>query len=269
MDLATPIGFLLAIGMIVTGAAIEHVKLSSMLGPSAFLIVVGGSLGATVISHTMDDLKLVPQALKLAFAPPRLDYAGTIEQLYKHAEKARRSGLLALQDEVAKASSPLIRQGLVMTVDGAAPDVVEEILGSMLQSKVLLMKRAAKVFETAGGYSPTLGILGTVMGLVTIMGNLSEPDTLGPAIAVAFLATLYGVGFANIVFLPLGAKIKAATERQRAFDEMVIVGVVGLQTGDNPRMLREKLLVYAGPGAKRSAAAGEARTPSAAAGEGA
>lgn len=244
MDLATIGGFLVAMVTIVVGAALEHVTLGSMLGPSAFLIVVGGSAGAGIISHTMEELKTVPQALKLAISPPKQDYIGMIDELCRLADKARKMGLLALQEDVEKSPNPLVRQGLMMTVDGADVDAVSEMLESMSHMDGERLKRGAAVFATLGGFAPTLGILGTVMGLVTIMGNLSNPDSLGPAIAVAFLATLYGVGVANLIYLPLGSKIKAAVNQKSHFDQMVMVGIIGLQTGENPRMLRDKLMVY-------------------------
>ncbi len=244
MDLATIGGFLLAMMMIALGAFLEHVTLTSMIGPSAFLIVVGGSVGATILSHTVESLKRVPAGLRLAFAPPRYDYAGMIDLLVSLAEKARRKGLLSLQEEAEEAEHPLVRRGLTMTVDGADPEVVHEVLESIADLQAEEMEEAAAVFETAGGYAPTIGILGTVMGLITVMRNLSEPDTLGPAIAVAFLATLYGVGFANLVFLPLGAKIKGAIKQQARFNEMIITGLIALQSGVTPLNLREKLSIY-------------------------
>lgn len=244
MDLSTVGGFLVAIVAVVAGAALEHVTLKSMLGISAFLIVIGGSIGATILSHTMAELKRVPRCLKLALAPPRLDYPGMIDYLIQLSEKARRQGLLALQEDLEVADNDLVKRGLTMAVDGTNPDTVEGILDSMIDLQGRELVQTAAVFETAGGYAPTIGIMGTVMGLVTIMGNLTEPDTLGPAIAVAFLATLYGVGSANLLFLPLGAKVKANAKQQAQFNEMIMVGIIGIQAGESPRNLRERLSIY-------------------------
>ena len=257
MDLATIGGVIFAIAVVATGAALEHVALKSLLGISAFLIVIGGSIGATIISHTKDDLKRVPQGLKLAFMPPKLDYLGTIDYLISLAEKARRSGLLALQTDAEVAPTPLLRQGLTMIADGADLDTVQDTLEWMADMEAEETNRAAAVFESCGGYSPTLGIMGTVMALITIMGNLTEPDALAAAIAVAFLATLYGIGFANLLFLPMGSKIKRATAEQRKLNDMVIAGLLGIAAGENPRMLRDKLLIHAGPqsGGRRERAA--------------
>ncbi len=245
MDFATIGGFLFAMVMIVLGAYFEHVTIDSMLGPSAFLIVVGGTIGATAFSHTMAELRGLPAATKMALVPPRLDHAGMIDFLVNLADKARRNGLLSLQDDAERATHPLIRRGLTMAVDGQDPEQVLEALEALADMEKSVKMQTAAIWDTAGGYAPTIGILGTVMGLVTVMGDLSEPDKLGPAIAVAFLATLYGVGFANLVFLPFGAKIKGVVKQEAKFNDMIIQGIIGLQSGENPRNLREKLSIYA------------------------
>lgn len=244
LDLATVGGLIFALVALVAGAALEHVTLSSLLGPSAFLIVIGGTIGATIVSHTVEDLKMVPRGLKLSFVPPRLDYHGMIDLLVGLSEKARRNGLLSLQEDADEATNPVVQRGLTMAVDGADPEAVVEVMQAMSEQHANELLRGAAVFETAGGFAPTLGIMGTVMGLITIMGNLSDPDTLGPAIAVAFLATLYGLGSANLFFLPVGNKIKGIAGQQRHFNEMIIVGIEGIQAGENPRNLREKLSIY-------------------------
>lgn len=260
MDFATIGGFVAALVMIVTGAVLEHVTAKSMIGPSAFLIVIGGSMGATIMSHTMEELKLFPKATLMALKPPKLDYQGMIDYLVGLADKARRNGLLSLQEDAETAANPLVRRGLTMAVDGIDPEHVAETLEAMAEMEKEEITRAATIWETAGGYSPTIGILGTVMGLVTIMGNLSEPDKLGGHIAVAFLATLYGVAFANLLFLPLGAKIKGVVKQQAKFNEMLIQGIIGLQSGENPRNLREKLSIYVPHGSGKKTRAGAAQT---------
>lgn len=259
MDLATIGGFVIAILLAAIGAILEHVQFGSLLGTSAFLIVVGASIGATIMSHSMEDLKMFGPATKRALIPPKLDYHGMIDYLVGLADKARRNGLLSLQEDTESATNQLVKRGLTMAVDGSDPEVVAETLEAMAAMEKEEIIHGAAVWDTAGGYAPTLGILGTVMGLITIMGNLSEPDTLGPMIAVAFLATLYGVGFANLIFLPLGAKIKAVVKQEEKFNQMVIEGIVGLQSGENPRNLREKLLIYAPHGSVKKAKAGAAQ----------
>ncbi len=260
MDIATIGGLILAILAIAVGAAEEGVTLRSLLGPSAFLIVVGGSVGATIISHTIQDLKAVPRGLKLSLFPPKQDYQGMIDLLVGFSEKARRNGLLSLQEDADHAAHPVVRRGLTMAVDGADPEAVVNVMRAMSEEQAAETLRAAAVFETAGGYAPTLGIMGTVMGLITIMRQLDRPDTLGPAISVAFLATLYGLGSANLLFLPLASKIKNIAKQETHFNEMIIVGIEGIQAGENPRNLREKLSIYlpASGGGRARAAAGAA-----------
>lgn len=250
MDLATLLGFAAAIALVVGGALIEGLHLGSLVGPTAFMIVVGGTLGATVMSHTSQDLKHLRAALKRTIIPVKLDYPGTIEYLENLATKARKSGLLALQEDAATAPHPLIARGITLVVDGGDPDSIEDVLSSMIKLQGEELLHGAAVCETAGGYCPTLGIMGTVMGLIHIMGNLSEPDALGPSIAVAFLATFYGVAFANLVFLPWATKIKLAVKQESRFGEMVLQGIIGIQTGASPRNLTERLTVFMGTHAK-------------------
>lgn len=241
------------------GAYFEHVVFSSLLGISAFLIVIGGSIGSTVMSHTTEDLKNFMPATMLAIKKPNFDYKGIIDMLCDLAEKARRGGLLSLQADAEAATNPFVKRGLSMAVDGSDPEKIAEVLRTMNDHEAHEMTHASMIWDTAGGYSPTLGILGTVMGLVTIMGNLSEPDTLGPAIAIAFLATLYGVFFANMLFLPLGAKIKLVINQKKQFNEMIISGLIGLQSGENPRAMRDRLEIFAGHAAHGKGKAAKAK----------
>jgi len=262
LDLATIGGLLFAIFAIGIGAYLEDVTLGSLLGKSAALIVIGGSIGATIISHSTEDLKEVPRGLKMAFSPPKRDYQGMIDFLVGLAEKARRNGLLSLQEDADQAADPVVKRGLTMAVDGADPEQVVQVMEALSEQQANQINRGAAVFETAGGYAPTLGIMGTVMALVTIMGNLSDVDNLGPSIAVAFLATLYGLGSANLLFLPMGSKIKSIAKQQVHFNEMIIVGIEGIQAGENPRNLREKLSIYlpsSGGGRTRSTAGAPAQ----------
>lgn len=254
MDLATILGLVVAVAFVLVGAVMEGLHLSALWGTTAFMIVMGGTVGATIMSHSMGDLKHLAAALKDTVKPPKLDFPGTVEYLSTIAEKARKNGILSLQEDVAKAPHPIIIRGLTMAVDGSDVEAVKEVLQSMLKIKEQELHHAAAVCDTAGGYCPTIGILGTVMGMVHIMGNLSDPDSLGPAIAVAFLATLYGVAFANMLFLPLGSKIKVVAAQEAHFGEMIIQGVIGLQSGENPRNLRERLTVYLGSHVKHGKA---------------
>lgn len=261
MDLATIIGFVGALAAVLVGGVLEGLHMSSLIGPTAFMIVVGGTLGATLMSHTKEDLKHLGGALKRTIFPQKLDYEGSIEYLFGLAEKARRSGLLALQEDITKAPHPIVQTGMTMAVDGGDLDVVRDVLSSMVKMREEELHHAAAVCDTAGGYCPTLGIMGTVLGLIHVMGNLDQPDTLGPAIAVAFLATLYGVAFANILFLPLGSKIKLLAQQEAQYGQMLIEGVLGIQTGQNPRALKERLAIYMGSHATKAKQEPKGETP--------
>jgi chemotaxis protein MotA len=253
VDLASVGGLLFAIITIAVGAYFEHVTLESVLGLSAFLIVVGGSVGVTALSHTTSELKTLPGAIKSIFSPKKIDYSGMVDYLVNLADLARRKGLLSLQDEAENAANPLVQRGLTMVVDGADPEKVSEVLDTMLEMEEEHGLHASHVFNTAGGYAPTLGIMGTVMAMVMVMDNLDQPETLGPAIAVAFLAALYGVGVANIIFLPFGSKVKHMVKEQSKFNTLIVEGIIGVQSGENPRNLREKLTILAGLGVQTSA----------------
>ena len=200
------------------------------------------------MSHTGKELKTLLKAFKETIIPPKLDYAGVVKTMAQLAERARKDGVLSLQESVDKLRNPIMRQGLIMAVDGDDPDKIKIMLQFMSEEAAARYNKAAGVLETCGGYMPTVGIMGTVLGLIAIMRNLDRPETLGPAIAVAFLATLYGVGFANMLVLPMGAKLKAIGHELEHYNDMVIAGVIGIQSGDNPRTLQEKLQVYAGGG---------------------
>ncbi|MBX6350629.1 MAG: flagellar motor protein [Clostridia bacterium] len=247
MDVSVVLGLLLAIGAILGANAIEGGHLASLLNPSAALLVVGGTLGATFVSHNLEDILAIPQQLSRAFKRQKMDLVQASEMLVTLAQKARREGLLALESEIPKAGDPFLARGLQLVVDGADPEMVK----GLLETELVLTERrghgAAAVFETAGGYAPTMGIIGTVMGLVHVLGNLDNANDLGPAIAVAFLATFYGISTANVVWLPLASKLKARSAELLALRELEFEGVLSIQQGDNPSMVREKLKAFLHP----------------------
>lgn len=244
MDLATAGGLLIAaVSMIVT-VYWEGSHLSSLFGPSALLLIIGGTLGATMMSHSLQEVVQLPRVILQGFFPKRPDPLPLIDKMVQLAEKARRQGLLALQDEVAGAGHPLIARGLSLVVDGFDPEAIREVLEAQLAIEEKRARALPAMLETAGGYAPTIGIIGTVMGLVHVLSNLSDADKLGGAIAVAFLATFYGIATANLFWLPLAAKVKRQVEEETLLGEMLIAGIVALQTGENPRTLREKLVVF-------------------------
>ena len=216
----------------------------------AFIIVIGGTFAATFASTTLEQMKRVPALYKKAFSGNTLDHHGAIQLMVTMADKARRDGLLALEDQLADVDDDFTRKGVQLVVDGTDSDAVKAILNSEIDGMAARHKSNAHVFAVAGGFAPTLGIIGTVLGLVHVLENLSSPALLGHAIAGAFIATLYGVGSANLIFLPCANKLKELASEELLFREMQLEAVLSIQAGDNPRMLAEKLETFLPPEAR-------------------
>jgi chemotaxis protein MotA len=189
-------------------------------------------------------MKLVPSLYKKTFMAERPDMRTQVEVLVDHAERARRDGLLALEEELESIEDPYTRKGLQLVVDGTDPDLVRDILEAEVDAMRARHRAGAKVFENAGGFAPTMGIIGTVMGLISVLQKLDQPETLGPAISGAFIATLLGVGAANVVFLPIALRLKQLSEAEAEARYLVLEGVLAIQSGDNPRVVREKLEAF-------------------------
>lgn len=241
MDLTTLVGLVLGISMILIGQVLEGGHISSILQPTAALIVLGGTFGATVLSFPGRSLKLAARGLKRAFRPPKHDVSGIIQTLIDMATKARREGLVSLEKEVEALSNPFLRRALQFAIDGVSAAGIRQALELEMDAHAEEEEKPAKVLESAGGYAPTIGILGAVLGLIHVMENLSDPSKLGAGIAVAFVATVYGVGVANLVLLPLASKIKERAHERAAVMTLIVEGVAALADGDNPRSIGEKL----------------------------
>ncbi len=241
MDLATIIGVIVGIASIIVAYVEEGGKVGVLWQPTAALIVFGGTFGAIAVSFSFKDLANFPKYLKIIFANTGLDFAGTYKTLISNAEKARKEGLLSLEQDLNKIKDSFLSQGLQLVVDGIDP----ELTRSMLENEVYAMENRHKIgismLEAAGGYAPTMGIIGTVMGLVHVLGNLTNPDALGPSIAVAFIATLYGVASANLLWLPMAAKLKNKSKQEVKLRELILDGILSIQAGENPSILKEKL----------------------------
>jgi chemotaxis protein MotA len=229
---------------------------SILLIPPLFLIFVG-SAGASLASNTLPGMIGGIKWLIYALTAKKTDPESVVEPLVKMAERARREGLLALEAEMEKVDDPFMKKGLQMAVDGTDPDDLYEILTAEVKSKKASAKSGASFWTDAGGYSPTIGIIGTVVGLVHVLENLSDPSKLGHLIAGAFVATLWGVMSANIMFLPFGKRITVVAANEAARMELVIDGVLAIQAGANPRVVATKLrskMQPPGPGAAKEAA---------------
>src|SRR4051794_37260565 len=271
MKANTAIGIGVAFGGLLMGAMMEGTQIPAFLNISALLIVLGGTGGATLATTGMAQFKKIPGLYKLAFSPPELNSLERVRLLVNFAEMARREGLLALDEELQQVDDEFTRKGLQLVVDGTDPELVREILEIEMEATAQRHALAAQPFEKAGGFAPTMGIIGTVMGLVHVLENLSTPASLGPAISTAFIATLYGVGSANVIFLPVASKLKYLSSLEQEMRWLTIEGILAIQAGDNPRMGKSKLMSSLPPvgrggeggGGAPAGAVGEAATAAA------
>lgn len=241
MDLATLLGVVLGLGAILSGNMLEGGSPTALLLLPPMLIVFGGTIGAAVAGGTLQDAKNAAVALKDAFTAKPAPQSGLVPKVVTLADKARREGLLALEEALEEVDDPFLERGVSLAVDGMDPDELRDILESEIYAKKLADKQNAKFYNDMGGYAPTIGIVGTVMGLVHVLENLSEPDKLGHLIAGAFVATLWGVLSANMLWLPIGNRIKRISDLECARMEIVIEGVMAIQAGSNPRTVAQRL----------------------------
>lgn len=254
MKAATIIGIVVAMAAILMGGMLEKVSPTQLVAPAPILIVIGGTFGACMASFGMDGVKGIVSGYKKAFASEPPNLGAHVEKFVGYADTARRDGLLALESEIEQIDDPFTKKGLQLVVDGTDADDVREILELEIMSMQTRHKVPESMFRSASGFAPTMGVLGTVVSLVHVLGNLDDPSSLGPAISVAFLATLWGVGAANVIFLPVATKLKELSGAEVNEREMLIEGVLAVQRGDNPRMVAEKLMTFVPP-AERDAIA--------------
>lgn len=252
MKASTAIGIGLAVVGLLVGATMEGSQVGSFLDPPAILIVFGGTLGATLASTSMESIKRIPSLYKRAMSAEQHDMSGRVDLLVSLAEKARREGLLALESGVADLDDEFTRKGLQLVVDGTEPEVILQVLENEIDGASGRAAADRAIFEKAGGFAPTMGILGTVLGLVHVLQNLDQPATLGPAISGAFIATLYGVASANVVFLPVASKLHHIADAETSLRELTIEGLLAIQAGDNPRVVADKLEAFVPPEERRA-----------------
>lgn len=242
MDFSTVIGLVFGILSLAIGFLLEGGHLDALFQETAALIVFGGTIGAVVASTPLRVLKKTPKTLKTAFMEPKWKAGEMIEELVTLSTQSRREGLLSLEAELEKyENDPFLYEGLQMVIDGVDAELIRDILDREIDKYETEQMEGGKMFEAAGGFAPTMGIIGTVMGLVHVLGNLSDPESLGPAIAVAFIATLYGVASANVIYFPIYNKIKARVQRDVLLKELQAEGILSIQHGENPNVLRKKL----------------------------
>ena len=244
MDRASIIGLILGITAVVGGNMIEGGKFSTILQPTAALVVFGGTIGAVFLSFPFSDVIKAVASLRSVFFHQKIESDAIIRDVIRYANTARKKGLIILDPEISKITNPFLAKALKLAVDGTSPIVLREIMEQENLTFEEERRRIARVYETAGGFAPTIGIVGAVLGLIHVMENLSDPSKLGAGIAVAFVATIYGVGSANLFILPIAKKLTHALNRDIALQEMIIEGVLGIQAGINPHYLEERLRVF-------------------------
>lgn len=240
------LALLVGIGAILGGNSLEGGHIDSLIQPTALLIVLGGTIGATWLSATDEEVKNMIRMLPRVVRPGLADRKALLDQMLQVAGVVRREGLLAVEAMLPTIQDDFMRRGLRVLIDGYTPDDLTKLLELDMDITEHHGKAAAKVLETAGGFAPTIGIIGAVLGLIHVMNNLSDPSKLGTGIAVAFVATIYGVGLANLIFLPLGARLKTIVLSEVEIKAMVLTGLQVIATGANPRQVGELLTPYVG-----------------------
>jgi chemotaxis protein MotA len=244
MDLLSLVGLLLGAAAIIIGQYLEGGHLSSLVNGPAILIVLGGTFGAVMLQSPFATFVRGMRMLRWTFLPPKVHHQEAIDKIVAWSNIARKEGLLGLENAEESEPDPFTRKGLQLLVDGSEPENIRNILDVDIYAKEHHDVQAARIFESMGGYAPTLGIVGAVMGLIQVMGNLSDPAKLGSGIAVAFVATIYGVGTANLIFLPVANKLKNIIHSHVQYREIIVEGMVSIAEGENPRNIETKLLGF-------------------------
>ncbi len=244
MDIASIGGVALALIGILAGMMIEGGNIAQITQPTAAMIVIGGTIGAVMLQFPMSILLAAAKTFLKVFLHKGADGEATLTQIVTFANKARKSGIVSLDGDLASVSDPFLKQTLMLAIDGTEPNEVRKIMQMEIDNKSEIEEKIPAVFEAAGGYSPTVGIIGAVLGLIQVMKNLSNIDEVGRGIAVAFVATIYGVAMANLICLPAAGKLKFRHREEQRIKEMMLEGVISILEGMNPRMIETKLRTY-------------------------
>ena len=244
MDKSSLSGIVLAIGGILAGLLLEGGNLRQILQPTAAMIVFGGTLGAVMLQFPLPVVIQAIRRLRSVFLNPGNSPQATIRRLVTFAQKARREGIVSLDSDLPAIDDPFLRKSLTLAVDGTEPDELRKIMELELTNQAEFEEQVPQVFESAGGFAPTIGIIGAVLGLIQVMQHLDKIDEVGRGIAVAFVATIYGVGSANLLYLPISGKMKLRIREEQITREMTLEGVASILEGMNPHMLETKLLSF-------------------------
>lgn len=244
MDWGSLAGICIALLGILLGQAIEGGHAGSLLQPAAFIIVIFGTFGAVLLQTKIKNFKLGMSMLQQVFSPPEDDRQELAKRISVWSARARKDGIFMLENYMDKERDEYIKKGLRLMIDGTPPEKIREICAIDLYFYEMEQRNGIKIWDAAGGYAPTVGILGAVLGLIHVMENLSDPSRLGGGIAVAFVATIYGVGLANLVFLPVANKLKSNLQHEVMRREMLLNAWVSIASGDHPRIVEERLYAY-------------------------
>jgi chemotaxis protein MotA len=244
MDFLSVLGIIVAFGAIVGGNFLDGGHLGALVNLPAAVIVLGGTLGAVMLQSPWEIMRRGLEMLPWVWSPPLLFFDKGLKKVVSWAHTARKEGLLGLEGLAESEPDLFARKGLQLLVDGNEPEAIRNVLE--VESYILEQRDsdAARIYESMGGYAPTIGIIGAVMGLIHVMGNLADPSMLGSGIAVAFVATIYGVASANLIFLPISSKIRACVKRESQYREMLLEGIISIADGENPRSIELKLGSY-------------------------
>ena len=245
------VGIVIALVMILGGNFLEGGHAGGLLALPSAMIVIGGTIGSVFVQYPFATIKAALQACVACFKKPDIDPAKIVEEIVDYANRARRDGILALEKVSESASDAFLRKALMMAVDGVDSQTLRETLEVAIGEEEHHGEDSAKVMEAFGGYAPTIGIIGAVLGLIHVMSNLSDINAVGKGIAGAFVATIYGVGFANIVCLPMGTRIKGMVRQKALVRELTLTGVLAIQAGLNPKLVRERLSQFLGDHEKK------------------
>jgi len=244
MDILSLVGIVLAFCAVLIGAVLKGAGVKALLSGAAFMIVVVGTIASIFLQTPLQVMKHALRIVPWVFRPPSIERGELIKKMVEWSNTARKQGLLGLEPIIEQETDEFLKKALQLVVDGSEPDVIRNVLEVDLHVREQADTRAAKVFEGMGIYAPTLGIIGAVLGLMAVMQNLADPSKLGTGIAAAFVATVYGIGLANLFFLPMASKLKGAIQGQTEAREMVIEGMISIAQGENPRSIESKLQGY-------------------------
>lgn len=244
MNIVALIGAVAGIGFILIGQALEGGNINQLIQVTAAFIVFGGTFGAVLLSFPPNTLMDAIKSVRIVFLSGKIDYSAVIQKLIGYAQKARKEGVISLEQDAKAEDDPFMKLGLELVSDGTDPKLVREMLENKMMQEEAKEAGAAKVWESAGGFSPTIGIIGAVLGLIQVMQNLSDPSKLGAGIAVAFVATVYGVGFANLISIPMSTNLKFKSKENAIAKEMALEGILAIQAGESPALIERKLQTY-------------------------